>query len=247
MRVFILMLQFLTRIPINIQLQAESKDFAKGVKYFPLVGLVVGSINVIGYSLVSLVFSKTVAVIFTCLLNIMITGAFHLDGLADTCDGIFSSRTRERMLEIMRDSRIGANGAIAIFFDLVLRIGFLIHLKDPALFKAVLIAPVISRTAMIYLMSAPPARAEGGLGNLFLGKVRLWDGMIAGALCLALVVLILNYQALSVIAVNLIAIWGYRRLILKQIQGMTGDTLGAGNEVSEIMVLATLGLKIFGC
>jgi adenosylcobinamide-GDP ribazoletransferase len=240
MRVFIVMLQFLTRIPVNIQLSAEPEDFARGIKYFPLVGLVVGCINVIGYFLSALVFPPTVALIFACLINVMITGAFHLDGLADTCDGIFSSRTRERMLEIMRDSRIGTHGAIAIFFDLAFRFGLSIHLDRETLLKALLLAPVISRTAMIYLMGAPPARAEAGLGNLFIGKSRLRDGMIAVALCLIFAALLLNYKAALVLSINFMVIWGYRRLIMKKIQGMTGDTLGAGNEVSELAVLATL-------
>jgi adenosylcobinamide-GDP ribazoletransferase len=240
MRTFILMLQFLTRIPVNLQLAAEPEEFAKGIKYFPLVGLVVGSINAIGYSLAALVLPQTVSLIFACLLNIAITGALHLDGLADTCDGIFSSRTRERMLEIMRDSRIGTNGAIAIFFDLALRICFLIHLDREALLKALLLAPLISRTAMIYLMGAPAARSGGGLGNLFIGKNRLRDGMIAVVSCLFFTVLLLNYRAALVLSINFFMIWGYRQLIMKKIQGMTGDTLGAGNEVSELTVLATL-------
>lgn len=246
MRNFILTLQFLTWIPVNLQLAAEREDFPRGIKYFPLVGLVVGSINVIGYSLAALVLPQTVSLIFACLLNIMITGALHLDGLADTCDGICSSRNREKMLEIMRDSRIGTNGAIAIFFDLALRIGFLIHLDQDVLLKALLLAPLISRTAMIYLMGAPSARAEGGLGNLFIGKNRLRDGLIAVVFCLLFAVLLLNYRAALVLSINFMVIWGYRRLIMKKIQGMTGDTLGAGNEVSELMVLATLSLKIFG-
>lgn len=241
MRIFVLMLQFLTRIPIPLQIQVAEDDFGKGIKYFPLIGLLIGSLNVLGYVSFSLVFSKSISIIGVCLLNILITGALHLDGLADTCDGIFSGRSRERSLEIMRDSRIGTNGAIGIFFDLAFRIGLLLPINDRYLMKALLLAPVISRTALAFLIClSPPARSEQGLGNLFLGKSKLRDAGIALLSCLILAAVFLRYQAIVVISCNLIAMFLYNRLIISKMQGMTGDTLGAGNELSEIIVLVSL-------
>jgi adenosylcobinamide-GDP ribazoletransferase len=240
MKRFLYMLQFFTRIPVPIQAQPE--DFGSGIKYFPLVGLVIGGLNVLGYLLLSLVFHKILAVILLCLLNLLITGALHLDGLADTCDGIFSSRSREKMLEIMRDSRIGTNGVIAIFFDLILRIALLMQIQDALILKAILIMPVIGRTAMTFLIgSSPPARSGKGLGNLFLAKTHWIEIVIAAFTTLIITAFLLRYQALWVIGWNGLAIMIYRWLMMTKLGGMTGDTLGAGNELSEIVVLLTMG------
>ena len=216
-------------------------DFGKGIKYFPLIGLLIGSLNVLGYVSLSLVFSKSITIIGVCLLNVLITGALHLDGLADTCDGIFSGRSRERSLEIMRDSRIGTNGAIAVFLDLAFRIGLLLQINDLYMVRALLLAPVISRTALAFLIClSPPARSENGLGNLFLGKSKLRDAGIAILSCLILAAVFLRYQAIVVIGCNVLALFLFRRLIIAKIHGMTGDTLGAGNELSELVVLVSM-------
>jgi adenosylcobinamide-GDP ribazoletransferase len=243
MRILILMMQFMTRIPLPVEIKVEPADFPRGVKYFPLVGLAIGTLNVLLFWLLDLRLERGLAVVSAVLFNVLITGALHLDGLADTCDGLFSVRGKERMLEIMRDSRIGTNGALAIFFDLALKVVLLGQLKDSFLIKGLLLAPVISRTMMVLLIkTCPPARAESGMGNLFIGQTRWRDVMIAFASCLVAVAVGFGYQALLLLGVNLLAVWCYRRLVMGKIGGMTGDTLGALNEVGEIVTLLVLGL-----
>jgi adenosylcobinamide-GDP ribazoletransferase len=245
MRILILMLQFMTRLPLPVEIQVEPADFPRGVKYFPLVGLTLGALNVLFFWILNLKLERGLNVVLLVLLNIMVTGALHLDGLADTCDGLFSARGKERMLEIMRDSRIGTNGAIAIFFDLALKIVLLGQLKDCCLIKGILLAPVISRTLMVLLiMTCPPARAGSGMGNLFIGQTRWRDAIGAFVFCLIAVVVGCGYQALPLLGLNLLAGWCYRRLVLRKIGGMTGDTLGALNEVSEVVSLLAL---VFFC
>lgn len=241
MKTLILMLQFMTRLPIPVEIEVAPEDFPRGTKYFPVVGLVIGILNGLLCLLLSMRLDRSMVVILVVLCNLLLTGALHLDGLADTCDGLFSARVKERMLEIMRDSRIGTNGAIAIFFDLALKVVLLWQIKDPYLVKGLLIAPVVSRTMLIILiLTCPPARAESGMGNLFVGKTRWSDAMIAFLVCLAVMAAGLGYQALPVIGMNLLALWLYRRLVLGKIGGMTGDTLGAMNEVSEVVSFLTL-------
>ena len=130
MKIFILMIQFFTRIPINKELDIKREDFSKGIIYFPLVGLLVGCVNGLVYFMTSKVLGGWIPLIALLISNIFVTGALHLDGLADTCDGLFSARKKEKMLEIMRDSRIGTNGAIALFVSLLLKLS-LIHISEP--------------------------------------------------------------------------------------------------------------------
>ena len=117
MRYFLITLQFLTRIPANKDLKASEEDFAKGIAYFPIVGLIIGVFNLTVLITASKVLGGVFPVICCLIAGTAITGGIHVDGLADTCDGIFSSRSRDRMLEIMRDSRIGTIGTIEILFD----------------------------------------------------------------------------------------------------------------------------------
>ncbi|HHU52072.1 MAG TPA: adenosylcobinamide-GDP ribazoletransferase [Firmicutes bacterium] len=241
MKKFFLILQFLTRIPIPVDIEVNPEDFPRGVRYFPLVGLVIGVLDALCFRLCAAGLEEMMAVILTLLFNTLITGALHLDGLADTCDGIFSARSKEKMLEIMKDSRLGTNGAIAIFFDLALKAALLHQLNAVSIIPALIVTPVISRTTMTFLMIlSPPARPEGGLGNLFVGKLRPGDLLFASVLCLIIAVSVISVHVIPVIALNLLGFIGYRRLVTAKIQGMTGDTLGAMNEVSEILTL--LGL-----
>ncbi len=240
MKYFWLMLQFLTRIPIKIEISVHDGDLHNGIKYFPLIGLMIGSLNALFYLLIAMVCSKNIAIILGCLFVLLLTGALHLDGLADTCDGVFSARPKEKILEIMKDSRIGSNGVIAIFFDLALKIILLTEIKGSIIVKALVLAPVISKTAMVFLIhSSQPARQDG-LGTMFIGKSSKKDLFIAFGLGVFFALGLFPYQAAAILGINVLAMIIFRGYIAAKIGGMTGDTLGAANEVSEIVTLATL-------
>jgi len=241
MKGFILMLQFLTRIPLNMEIQVDELSFKRGMVYFPLVGLVIGALNGIVFILLSLVFSKFIAIIFVVLFNVCITGAFHLDGLADTCDGIYSSRSKEAMLEIMKDSRIGTNGGVAIVFDLILRIALLnsISNSDYNIVKALVISSVLSKTILVLLSYISTyARKESGLGNLFIGRITLKTVSIASGLGILFTELLLGFKGILLMAPIILIMILYEKYIKSKIDGMTGDTLGAASEISEILVYA---------
>lgn len=241
MKNFILMVQFLTRIPINVNLDVKEEDFRKGVIYFPLVGLIVGLINALTYVVIARLLSSTLAVVAVTLMNILITGAFHLDGIADTCDGIFSARKKDRMLEIMKDSQIGTNGAVAIFFDLALRIVMLYTINEAHVVKAIIVSSIIARTITVVLMRySVYARPDGGLGNLFIGKISRNNIIITLVIGSLLSVFIMGYQVLMILAVTVLFGMLYKNYITSKIDGMTGDTLGASNELCEILVLLSV-------
>jgi len=235
MRLFILTLQFLTRIPINVDLKASEEDFAKGVVYFPVVGLIIGAIDLAVLAAASYVLGGIFPVICCILASTAITGGLHIDGLADTCDGIFSSRTRDRMLEIMRDSRIGTNGAIAIVFDYLLKLSLLAMLSGKGLYLAVLLSPVAAKTLVVLLMKTSVyARSGPGLGGLYLEK-QTWGATVGAAVIgLLIISLVSGIWGIAALAGCAVICFLYRSFIYSKLQGMTGDTLGAANELLEI-------------
>lgn len=237
MKNFILMIQFLTRIPINIKVDVDDNSFIKGIVYFPLVGLIVGILNVLFYLLSIKFLPVPITAVLVTLFNVCLTGAFHLDGLSDTCDGIYSSRKRERMLEIMKDSRVGTNGVVAIFFDLALRIVLLASLNKADAIKALAVSAILSRT-MIVLLShiSQYARKEGGLGNYYIGKINLKTTIIAILTSVILSSVILSWKAVFVVLPVILITFIYNIYIKSKIGGMTGDTLGAAVEFIEVLV-----------
>jgi adenosylcobinamide-GDP ribazoletransferase len=182
-------------------------------------------------------------IVCTVLANVCITGALHVDGLADTCDGIFSARKRDKMLEIMKDSRIGSNGSLAIVFDMLIRIAILLSIPADKVIWVIFAAPIASRALIPLLMKLSIyARAEGGMGGLFLGKQTWNRTLIAFAAGMIMVWASLNFVGLASFAVAMLAIILYRSYIYSKIQGMTGDTIGAGNEIAEIVFLLSVAI-----
>lgn len=243
MKQFILTLQFLTRLPLPFHLNVEEDDFHKGIIYFPIVGLIVGGICTFSYWVFSFFYEGMFPVIIAVFMNFLITGAFHLDGLADTCDGVFSSRPREKMLEIMKDSRIGTNGTVAIVFDIIFRIVLLMGLSKENLVFGLLLAPVVSRTLQSILMyKAKYAREKSGLGTLYIGNIRTMRMILT--ILIGSILLFGFAELKGIIPLLLCILIGclYRIFIGSRLKGMTGDTLGAAVEIIEIIFLVGLNL-----
>lgn len=173
----------------------------------------------------------------------LVTGAFHLDGLADTCDGVFSARKREKMLEIMRDSRLGTNGGLALIFIVVAKVLVVseLALRDAPMLLMLTAASVAGRTVIVLLMYRQRYAREGnGLGNIYIGKVTGKQTLItlAGGAILSLLLgqgAALLALVISMVVVALLATYLHRRL-----DGQTGDTLGAAAEVGELVFLLAL-------
>jgi len=241
MRIFIITLQFLTRIPINKDLRASEEDFAKGVSFFPLVGLIIGAFDLAILIAASKLLGGLFPLICCLLAETAITGALHTDGLADTCDGIFSSRTRDKMLEIMRDSRIGSNGTIAIIFDYLLRLSLLSMLNGKGLYFAVLLSPVAAKTLMVMLMKTSKyARSGSGLGGLYLEKQTMGATILAVIIGLAIILGFMGIWGIADFGVCALVGFLYRSFIYSKLKGMTGDTLGAANELLEVFFILTI-------
>jgi len=248
----ILMIQFMTRIPLKLQVETDEESFARGVVYFPIIGLLIGGFNLILYLVVLAVFPKggtLLAAIFAVLGNLLITGGLHFDGLGDTCDGIFSGRTRERMLEIMKDSHIGTFGTLGIIMDIALRIGIIAGLSGKFAILGILLSPMVSKTAVVQLMTVSKYARANGMGGLFLGRLRPIRIMLSFLLGIFLFnaafpiimgnvgLMVQAMLCLSLIVVLFLVLFGFRSWTYGCIGGMTGDTIGAANEVFEWVFL----------
>ena len=170
MKRFISILQFMTRIPINIDTGFD-EEFHKTITYFPLVGLVLGVLIYIIGLVSGIFFDSFITSIIVTLALVILTGGLHIDGLGDTFDAIYSYRDKERMLEIMKDSRLGTNSLLAIMFLILLKIGFIYSIINNNLLWTVIFMPVVARLGVIVMMYKTVTPRENGMGNLFIGKV----------------------------------------------------------------------------
>ena len=242
----LLTIGFMTRIPINVDLgEVKDEDMHKGFLYYPVVGLILGLLCMGVYLLVSLLLPETFGILFAMLAYLCLTGAFHLDGLSDTADGIYSARTRERMLEIMKDSRIGTNGGIAMCFDLALKFAGIYY--SDIRWLMILLMPVVGKMvqgAIVYKAIYP---RETGIG-IYVGTVDL--GTVVGTVILGLIAMVaaFSWWGLIIFAVLYLLAYLFRVYITGKIGGITGDVMGAGSELAEVefLLLVMILLKYAG-
>lgn len=251
LRLFFIALQFFTRLPIPRWVGFEQAWLNHASRYFPLVGLVVGAIGAAVYLIAAQWLPAAVAAVLSTAATIYLTGAFHEDGFADTCDGLGGGMTKERALEIMKDSRVGAYGAIGIVCMLGAKLAALATLPPAIAASALLLAHPLSRlaaTALIWQMDY--ARAEGKAKPL---AVRMSDRefgiAVLTVLLPTLALLVFGLLHLAAIGAGLFAAmlatrWLARKFT-RRLGGYTGDCLGAVQQLAEvaiyIAVLATLG------
>jgi adenosylcobinamide-GDP ribazoletransferase len=229
-------LRFLTRLPVGAGARWPSGALAASVPMFPLVGALIGAAGALVFAGgIWLGLPPMLAALLAVAAQIMLTGGLHEDGLADVADGFGGGRTPDDKLKIMRDSRLGSFGALALVLALLARIGALAALADPRLGTAVLIAAAAaSRAALPVIMAAlPPAREDGlGAGAGRPHPLRAAAG-VAIAVLLALALLSPAMEASGLIAVACGALL-IAALARRQIGGHTGDVLGAAQQLCEI-------------
>lgn len=226
------MLQFLTRITIIRDLPFD-EEFHKGIVYFPLVGLVQGLILAVVYAASGYLTSSAIAAIFTIAAYLCITGALHLDGLGDTFDGFYSSRPKEGILTIMKDSRLGTNGMAVLFFALFIKITGIQAMPSSALsLKLIILMPVFGKLSLVLgAYKASYARKEG-LGNIFIGRVQ--PSEVVTATITAAIISLIDVKSLFFLPFVFIIALLFKEHSNNKIDGMTGDTLGALAEIAEI-------------
>lgn len=238
---FPLALTFLTILPWPRPVLADPEDLARSLVWFPWVGLLLGALYAGAGHLALHVWPPAGAAALLLVLTVIFTRGLHLDGLADTLDGLGGGRDPQTRLTVMKDSRLGAFGALGLILALLLKGVFLTLLLEAGRLSALLLFPVVSRGGMVLLTwLSPYARPEGGLGRAMTEGV---TGQIAlGALVPVLAACLLLYRVRGVVllAAAGLLILTLSRVFTRLLGGITGDVLGAANELLEVLALAIL-------
>ena len=237
---FFVGVMFLTRLPVPRGLRQVEGRLARSAPYFPLIGVLIGLISGAVFVVASALTTPFIAAGLAVLTGVMVTGALHEDGLADCADGLFGGATRERALEIMRDSRIGTYGAAALAFSIGLRVLALVEMAPYQGLVALIVAHAVSR-AMIppVLVSARYARTRG-LASSVAGGVTSLEAMIALLFACAVAIGTGLGPGLAAIAAAAVASGLVLAVLLRRLGGYTGDGLGAIQQCAEIATLITL-------
>lgn len=238
-----LAVSFLTRLPVPLGAEGTA-PLASSVRAFPLVGLAVGAIAasvLLAASQLGLV--GTPAVLLAIAATALVTGALHEDGLADTADALGVSGDRDTRLEVMRDSRIGAFGALALILVVALKAAALAQMPPVAAACALITAAVGSRAALaVVLYAVPPARSAGlGAAAGRPTRSRVIQMTVIAAMLMAAGAFALGWRGvLAALAAAVLTLAAMIRLMRRVFDGQTGDTLGATQQVNETAILLAL-------
>jgi adenosylcobinamide-GDP ribazoletransferase len=237
---FIAALQFLTSIPVPGFRGVAPEKLGQATAYFPIVGLIIGLILVFLNWLLGLILPEPVVTALLIAALVILTGALHLDGLADTCDGVAGHKPVEERWQVMRDSRAGAFGIVGVIVVLLVKYIALNNVPSVFMTAVLLFMPTLSRWAMVYAIFAFRYAHREGLGTAFKNATK-WPQFTAAtiltlALALALYPLF-SYTGLLIFGGILIITTGISFYLKYKFDGLTGDTYGAINEIGEVAVL----------
>jgi adenosylcobinamide-GDP ribazoletransferase len=237
---FLAALQFLTSIPVRLKRELTPAQLGRATTYFPLIGLIIGVILAVLNWLLYYILPPGVINALLIVVLVILTGAMHLDGFADTCDGIAGHRTVEERWRVMRDSRTGAFGVVGVVLLLLVKYVSLNNIPSHLTTAALIFMPVVSRWAMVYVIFIYPYARPEGLGTAYKKHTRWPQFTIATAMTLALAAaLIPLFWYLGFIII--FGVWMVATLLALYLKhkfaGLTGDTYGAINEVAETTAL----------
>jgi adenosylcobinamide-GDP ribazoletransferase len=231
-------LQFLTIIPVKIK-ELGKKEVAEAMAFFPLVGLLLGAILTgiyLALSYLGLAHLATSIILVVAL--IILTGGIHLDGLSDTLDAFLSHKDREEMLKIMRDAHPGVMGILGIISVVLLKIAFLVSLAARQESAVLLLMCILSRWAMVFALYLFPYARQEGKAKVFFEGMNRRIFFLATVFTFILTLLIWGPRVLFLFGLAAFLTYLIGALIRGKISGLTGDSLGAINEIIETAVLA---------
>lgn len=262
---FLWALTFLTVIPIGNKNNQGLHRTGSVACWFPIVGLCIGIIISLFSALFSALFPPFIADALVLVVSVAVTGALHLDGFADTCDGVWGGRDKEARLSIMKDSRIGSFGAIGLICLLGLKYACLVNIGGITtsghslsvaiaerpfvpispllanLFPSLLLMPVMGRWSQVFAAALSPyARSKSGTGSFIVEGTTARHVICASLVPLCLLWFFYALLGFVIFAIIVIFVLMWIWYIKKKIGGMTGDTLGATNEMVELLFLLSL-------
>lgn len=240
MRYFIIALQFLTIIPLPFAVRCEKEDLGRSTALFPLAGLTIGALLAGLNWLISPWLARPLCDAILIAALAALTGGLHLDGLADVCDGLAARGGRERFLAVMKDSQVGAIGAVGLVLGLLLKWQALVAIPVDCKWQALLLFPVLARLGQVLAMTGARHARQDGLGVAFI------QGAGGGALLLAVVTAVsasawlLGCNGLIALVAVCLLSWVGRLFFQHRLGGLTGDTVGCISELNEIAALLVI-------
>ena len=243
MRAFFIGLQFLTRISIVRQDNWTAEDFGRSVKFFPLIGAVLGAIYAT-FAYAFYIFLPTRGIVLPIhltaaillILPPLMTGGLHCDGFMDTMDGVFSGRSRERMLEIMKDSCTGSNAVFCFVVLMFLEFAVLLDMPKNVMVPALFVMPVLARMMMVVGITLFPYARPDGLGKAF-AQYAGGGSLRFAALCTLALVFPMGELAWISLAICAAFTFFFANYVQKRLGGLTGDVYGAITTLIEGFVL----------
>ncbi|ATL46230.1 adenosylcobinamide-GDP ribazoletransferase [Chitinophaga caeni] len=239
---FLTALMYYTRIPVPLNIGHGTEMLNKATRYFPLIGYIIATIVGATFYLAQLVLPQTVSIILGIAAGIFATGAFHEDGFADTCDGFGGGWTKSKILDIMKDSRVGTFGMVGLSLVLLLKLFSLTSMPWQLVIMAVFVAHPLSRwlaLTVVYSMQYVRENEDSKAKPIAKGMTHLEFTFASffAFLPLAAMIYYFNCPALLLVMVPLfLARWYFVRLMRKWIGGYTGDCLGALQQAAETII-----------
>lgn len=238
-------IQFLTRIPTP-PLLYEEDSLARSVKFFPLVGLLIGALAALVNFLIAPHLPRLLTAVILVIFLVALTGCFHEDALADTFDGFGGGWNRDQILTILKDSRIGSYGAAALTLSLIARVALLAELPAANVARTLIAAHVLCRwTTLPLSYFLAPARTEPSQGARLARLTTRSSLLIGTVLALTIVIAALRVNAIAPILLAILITYASGLYYNSRIQGVTGDCFGATNQLTELLVYLA-GVWTFG-
>jgi adenosylcobinamide-GDP ribazoletransferase len=226
--------RFFTRLPVPAWVGHSSEMLNHSARYFTLVGLIVGLIGALVFALTSFFFPKTLAVLLAMAATILVTGAFHEDGWADMVDGFGGGWTRERTLEIMKDSRIGSYGAIALVLLLLAKFMALVELDMLLVAPALIAGHALSRLCATSVMHFLEYARDEGKAKPLATRISVGELAVAGLFGVIALALLPPLSVITGVLLAAAATAYLTRKFHRRLGGYTGDCLGATQQLSEV-------------
>lgn len=225
---------FLTRIPIT---HKDEVSIQRSAIWFPLVGSAIGLTAGLVFVGLNRLIPATPAAAVTLLFSTLITGGFHHDGLADTFDGLVGGWNPEDRLRILKDSRHGTYGVLAIALQLIIQFAFLSALSPRIALLALITAHTVGRLVPIYFMLTPAAPSHEGMGATYVRTVKGAHVLSASLITIALLTPLIGLHLILLFAVVAITSFCFLLYVRRKIGGVVGDVLGASEQIAESLVL----------
>lgn len=244
----LLFFQFLTRVPINKNLDCSEENFKKGIFSFVLVGAFLGLVDYGILILLDGLLPPMVVAGFLVIVPIVLTGGMQIDGIGDTCDGFFAFKEggKERRIEIMKDSRVGTFAVIGIIWDMSMKFIMISYIISSGNYAGIIMFMILSRLGVMYAAYIGKRAKKVGTGNLYIQNIGT-----SGLVIAHIIVLIAGFLSgeflgtMVALPVIFAVVYIFDRYCIKKIGGQSGDTLGATNELCEIAALMLFTILIY--